>query len=310
MKKKQKFILQAFETLDFDLLEIILGDKSTVFGIPSEIVLSKLKIFAASLRSKNIYDLNFRAVSGTCYKCGDQYEGYMFVNSENKCYSSVIFTGENIDLSCTELFLSENTHDFGEIEILPGLSFFKDERLTYKLSPRERSIKDPILLAMQCLRNYVNEEGLLYSQYFVNWYEEFKVLSLPNKPSITSFESEMNDLLFCFYEKIEILALEETAKSFYDEFLKYEIITAKSIEDWLKRCDEIFSFHNLLEFQNINYHHKYFVDQNLKFDLSEFFYFHSLCNILLNYGHWIFKDTSSLDDEVIAEENQETFIIA
>ncbi len=290
MTTKKELIIQAFENLDAEMLDILLDDDKSYQDVPKQIFVDALKKQFAEIRTYDDTKFDFKSYKGQCDFCQKGKSGYSFVNSEGQCYMSLVF--EEDDDNFTDIYSCGSFMTEGiEIEnTWVGVSFFEEEKTDFKYSPEILSEEEKCLRGVGEIKSELEENGILSSDFYVYWYEKYEYLDpikrLFEKKSY-KYTEEIGHYLFVVRSVVTDFKKNDLAKSLYFEFLNFPVITKDTIMDWLIKADHAIPYAKYGIGNECNFMQDYFEDKYFKYRLSELYYYHSVAEILNKYFDWI-----------------------
>lgn len=307
MVNKKKLIIQAFEQMDAEMLEILLNEDQSYQDVPKETFVNELKKYFKSLKSNDHSKNDFQAYQGKCTKCNIGKTGYAFINSEGHCALNLVFEESEDDFTdiyhCSRFF----THEKKITEGFKGISFYKDDEVNYM--PTEKNLREERRCenALAELQEEIVNEGILAKKFYIPWVDKYQDLDdVSAMFSGDKYRYKIKTLkqlsTLRYYSKIVVL--ENLAKSYWLDFTKFSEITKENIQDWLIACDKDFPDLKFIYFDPKDFILGYYEDGEFKIDSSEFKYYRKINNILNKYIHWIPDDRPwvSIIDE---DENED-----
>ena len=131
MENKKDLIIKAFEKLDANMLDVLLSDDQPYQDVSKDLFVDELKRYFEDMKTSKYSKFEYKAYKGVCQNCSKGKTGFSFVNSEGHSFMSMIFEETEDDFTdiykCGS-FCTENT----EIEEeMTGISFYKDDEVTY-----------------------------------------------------------------------------------------------------------------------------------------------------------------------------------
>lgn len=308
MENKKDLIIKAFEKLDANMLDVLLSDDQPYQDVSKDLFVDELKRYFEDMKTSKYSKFDYKAYKGVCQNCSKGKTGFSFVNSEGHSFMSMIFEETEDDFTdiykCGS-FCTENT----EIEEeMTGISFYKDDEVTYVPSAKNILEEKRCESAFSELMREIETEGILSKKFYIPWTEKFGDLDDISEAFTGEsyrYKSKIKKPLHTLKYYGNIVERESLAKKKLIEFLKIPIITKENIISWLIACDREFEFLKYGFADTTNFKSGYFEDSGLKIDLHEFYYYQNIALILNKYFEWIPDDRSWASVIVEDEQNEE-----
>lgn len=287
---KKKLIIEAFENLDADMLDILLDDKRSYQDVPKRLFVARLKQYFEEMKNYPNLIFDFKAYPGTCNSCQKGKSGYSFVNSEGECFMSLIFEENETDITdiykCSSFLQDKITIENDWI----GIFFYDDEKSDFVHTSETLIEEKECSRAVYEIEKEIEINGILEYQFCNLWLEKYEHLDsikrIFNNKNY-SYALEVGNYLFPVSLFVNNCKNNNLAKSFLEEFLSFPVITEEAIKDWLIRADFEFQFAKYGFEYEVNFRQDFFEDKYFKYRLSECYYYQNISNILNNYFDWI-----------------------
>ena len=243
MENKKDLIIKAFEQLDANMLDVLLNDDQPYQDVSKDMFVTELKRYFTDMKSDNYSLFDYKAYKGTCQNCSKGKTGYSFVNSQGHSFMSLVFEeSENdyLDIYNCGSFCTENK----EIEEeMIGISFYKDDEVTYIPSAKNILEEKRCETAFSELESESQTEGILSKKFYIPWTEKFGDLDDISEAFTGEsyrYKSKVKKPLHTLKYYAKIVERESLAKRNWIEFLKIPIITKENIISWLIASDREF----------------------------------------------------------------------
>ncbi|KIA89591.1 hypothetical protein [Kaistella jeonii] len=290
MKNKKNLIIEAFEQLDANMLDVLLNDDQPYQDVPKDMFVDELKRYFSEMKTSNYSKFDYKAYKGVCQNCSKGKTGYSFINSEGHSFMSLVF--EESENDYTDIYNCGSFCTEGkEIEEeMTGISFYKDDEVNYIPTAENILEEKRCNSAFAELQREITTEGILSKQFYNPWTEKYG--------DIDDISRVFTGEIYRYHLKIKyeistlkfisrILPLENLAKSYWQEFMAFPIVNRELIQDWLIKCDKDLEYLKYGFGDKANFLAGYFEDRNLKIDLQEFYFYHNVAAILSKYFDWI-----------------------
>lgn len=267
-KTKKEIIIEAFERMDMNMLEVVLDDNKTYQEATKEIFLKKLASAFQEIKDKNVVSL--KAHKGFCNsdECPNKgCNGYAFVDDVSKQYISLIFDETEDDVS--DIY---NCNTFKTTEEDAFLS--EDNRVYFSVRQDEESSFSPTvdyLITNQKCSDAIEELnqykdtiiGKEIIKGLVHKYRDLKkFFDLP--PIYYTTQKEFYFLYCAIDELYSFTRNEHTSRMAFDEYHKEAEIDEKFLLFWASKYEETGNNLTLFLYDGIDYEHP---DNNEFFDV-------------------------------------------
>ena len=233
MTEKQKLI-QAFKSLDFEALEVLLDDNRSYMDVSKDLFLSTLKQKIDEYENLKSYE---SVVEGICNHCNKGCKAYKF---KAKNLPSLPLYFEEKDGKVIDIYLcnalKEDKPDEHDWDIY--FSFYEEEKVDFKPSLEHLIILQRVEKAVQEFNN-LEELGLVPIEESVHWYNKCKILAKElelNNPfvrikykafvHINALYSEVSNVVHNFRKN-------DFAKNALDKYHKIKAENEKGLVQWL-----------------------------------------------------------------------------
>ena len=233
MTEKQKLI-QAFKSLDFEALEVLLDDNRSYMDVSKDLSLSTLKQKIDEYENLKSYE---SVVEGICNHCNKGCKAYKF---KAKNLPSLPLYFEEKDGKVIDIYLcnalKEDKPDEHDWDIY--FSFYEEEKVDFKPSLEHLIILQRVEKAVQEFNN-LEELGLVPIEELVHWYNKCKILAKElelNNPfvrikykafvHINALYSEVSNVVHNFRKN-------DFAKNALDKYHKIKAENEKGLVQWL-----------------------------------------------------------------------------
>lgn len=287
---KKSRIIKAFEELDSDMLDFLLNDNQSYQNVPKNIFMEEITRYFNNIKKNNGNKTDFKAYPGACDYCQKGKKGYSFINSDDECYISLVFDESENDFTDIYNCIGFNTFDKKINNKWTGISFYEEDKVDF--IPTEKYLRDVKASnnAVKYFENEIKSKGILSSNFFVEWHDNFKFLC--NIPDVFygkkyRFKEKVNVYLTHISFFVKMIKLEKIAKNYFFEFCSFPTIEESKIKDWLIRCDNELSYYRYGFKYDCNFLEGYFDTGKVKIELNSIYYSQSICCILKKYQNWI-----------------------
>lgn len=307
--RKKQLILEAFRTLDAEMLEVLLNDGQNYSDVSKELFIERYKEFFEHIKEFPETKLGFKVYPGECTNCYKGRKGVSLVNPDGECCLSLIFEENEDDYNDICSCSSFKTEGIEIVNTWIAPYFYTDERYdwkpTYKnyqeMSECDRGVKE--------ITDEIEKEGILSSSFYQPWVLEYKKFdSIKNlfTDNYYKYSQEIRKFISAVKHFSAFIEKEKTAKELFLKFSEFDVITDDKVIPWLYECEEIFPY-GFYEFDyESDFLQDYIVNRNLKFKLSELYYTHSVHHLMNTYWDLILPEEDSINED-FEYEDDETF---
>ena len=291
------------------MLDVLLNDDQPYQDVPKDMFVNELKRYFSEMKNSNYSKFDYKAYKGVCQNCSKGKTGYSFANSEGHSFMSLVFEESENDYSDIYNCGSFCTEGKEVEEEMTGISFYKDDEVTYIPSAKNILDEKRCKTAFAELRSEIETEGILSKKFYIPWTEKFGDLDDVSEAFTGEsfrYKSKVKKPLHTLKYYSKIVERESLAKKYWIGFLKIPIVTKENIISWLIDCDREFEFLKYGFADTTNFKSGYFEDSGLKIDLQEFYYYQNIAVILNKYFEWI-PDARSWASMIVEDEKNEEF---
>ncbi len=239
-KNKKQLIIESFQNMNLNMLEVLLDDNRTYQGASKEVFLKKISDAFHEFKSDG--DTFLEAFNGVCTSnlCPNKgCKGYSFIGNMTNNHIDLIFEEEDeeiIEIYHCNSFSTDNVNI--NREKLISIDIMDDERVGYKPSVEFLILVQKCKKAYDELMAYKNE--IIDKKVYFEWLEKFKDL----------FESDLffhynvddynnfNTLYFNMKELKEFLQSDNSAKDAIIEFEELDKTNEIQFLKWLTKYEE------------------------------------------------------------------------
>lgn len=304
MTKKQ-LIIKAFEQLDAGMLDVLLNDDMSYQDVPKQTFVNKLKDYFEIAKSDEEIKQDFKAYEGRCEGCQKGKTGYSFVNSQGECYMSLVFEENEDDFSDIYKCGQFKTDNIKIQNDWVGIYFYEDEKTNFVHSWETLQEEKECLRAVEEIENEISVNGILSSNFYLNWFDKYNHLDsmkrIFDKKSY-QYTVKIGNYLFAVSSAVTAVKRNQLAKKLFLEFTKFPVINEQSIKNWLIRTDFEFRYAKYGFEENCYFREDFYEDRNFKYQLSEVYYYHIICELLNKYFEWIPEENPLIPKDEFDDE--------
>lgn len=275
-KTKKEWILEGFQKMNWNMLDVLLDENLTYQGAKKEVFLEKINDMFSEFKESG--DTFLSTHQGFCSsdQCPNKgCRGYSFVGNTSNKYISFIFEELNDDIKDIYHCSGFSTDDSSvKREIRTSINIDFDERADFKpsLDFLIKSQKCSLAYeALMCFKNVV-----ISKEVYLEWLDKFYPLykSFENPPI---FYSDFNKF-YWLYSSItglkEYLQFHCLAKEALKEFKIIDNTSERQLLKWLVKYEKTGMDLILFAYDGINFEHpnktEYFKVRDLKISISDF----------------------------------------
>lgn len=304
---KNQEIINAFKNLDADLLDIVLDNSDIFQEVPRDIFIEKVRELFDSVRFLKNNNHPLYALPGKCGTCNKGQDGFSFVNDEEISVMEFLFEikdGKIIDICpCSNFIVPGKSFE----SFYTSFKFFEEDKIGYV--PTQEHLREAKLCktAVDELKKELSTEGILYSDFCINWYDKYSELSdwgYGKDFKIFRYKQDLELYMRKLCRPVSFMKDESTSEQLFREFSSYPIIDEQVLTEWIYKClntvrELKFGFSLQPYFREL-----YCEIDDLKFDLQSLYYSQNIAYILAHYSTLVEK----VDEELLQEwDNSDLF---
>lgn len=300
---KKKLIIESFQKMDWNMLDILLDDNKTYQDAAKEVFLEKLN--AAFSKLKKYGDTFLLSYEGFCNseECSNKgCKGYSFVGNKSKKHIDLIFEELDDDINDIYHCNSFETNDTtAETENLIYIDVKNDEKADFKPSIDFLIKSQKCKLAYEELIQYQNK--VIDKEVYLVWLEKFHYLykSFDLPPLFYSEFDKFHTLYYRINELNDFLQSSDFAKEAVIDFQNIDKTNEPQLLKWLIKYEKTGSNLTLFLFEDIDFEYpeksEYFVVDNFKISTSDFIHIAKF-KFLFDEHYWtMLEKYSTFSDE-------------
>lgn len=291
------------------MLEVLLNDGQNYCDVSKELFIERYKEFFEHIKEFPETKLGFKVYPGECTNCYKGRKGVSLVNPDGECCLSLIFEENEDDYSDICSCSSFKTEGIEVVNTWIAPYFYTDEKYDWKPSYKDYQEMAECDKGVKEIKEEIANEGILSASFYQPWFHKYEKFD-SIKDIFTGISYKYSQEIRFYISAVRYIngyfENEEIAKKLFLKFSEFNVVTDDKVIPWLNECKEIFPY-GFYEFDyECNFLQDYIVNRNLKLNLSELYYTHSVHHLMNTYWDLILLEEDSINED-FEYEDDETF---
>jgi hypothetical protein len=277
-KDKIEYIIESFQKMDLNMLDILLDENRTYQDATKEVFLEKLNTaFAQLKKSGDTFLLSYKGFCNSEECSNNGCKGYSFVGNNSKKHIDLIF--EELDNDVNEIYHCNGFETYEtsvETENLIWIDVKNDEKADFKPSIDFLIKSQQCKLAYEELTRY--QDTIIDKEVYLVWLEKFHYLykSFDLPPLFYSEFDKFHTLYYRFNELNDFLQSNDFAKEAVKEFQTIDKSNEPLLLKWLIKYEKTGDNLTLFLYEDIDFEFpeksECFNVDDFKINTSDFWY--------------------------------------